>query len=105
MKRGETVSASVRAERARESAKQAIARELLYAGILARLWPSYVMQSNRKSDDGWFILAVESPAGWLWWKLSPDERQAFEWLPEREHDGQIVKDRTPTLMALALDGW
>jgi hypothetical protein len=92
-------------ERARETAKAAAGRELLYAGILARLWPSVVMQSGRESDAGWFILAVESPAGWLSWKLSPEERDAFEWVPMRDWHGEKVEDRTPVLLALATNVW
>ena len=44
MRRGETVPASVRADRSREATKQALARELAYAGILARFWPSYITE-------------------------------------------------------------
>lgn len=113
MKRGETLSATARAERAREATKAAIARDLLYAGILARMWPSYVMkpEPNGQSErnEYWlrafpYILAVESPAGWLSWRLSPEEYEAFDWVPMRAHAGEKVTDRTATLLALATDG-
>jgi hypothetical protein len=105
MKADEKRSATARAERSRLATKNAIAREMAYAGILTRLWPSYVMKSKRKSDGGWFILAVDSPAGLLCWKLSPEERASFEWVTERPHTTETVVDRLPTLLHLASDSW
>jgi hypothetical protein len=113
MKRGETLSATARAERARESTKAAIARELLYAGILARIWPAYVMKPEPSGrgdrNEYWlrafpYILAVESPAGWLSWRLSPEEYEGFEWVQKRDWKGEKVQDRTAILLALATDG-
>lgn len=114
MKRGEVLSATARAEKSRQATKNAIARELLYAGILARLWPAFVMapdpeklQSEREKRylrEYPYILAIESPAGWLAWRLSPEEHEAFEWVPTREHQGEKVEDRTAVLLALATDG-
>lgn len=105
MKRGEPVPASVRAERSRAATKAATARELLYAGILARLWPSYVTTVIRENPEFPWLLCVESPVGLLIWRLSIEERPFFEWIAEKPNAGERAIDRTPLLMALAADGW
>lgn len=112
MKRGEVLSATARAERARATTKAAMARELAYAAILARLWPSYVMKLKPRtdSDKRWakrlpWILGVQSPAGWLAWRLSPEEYESFRWVNERPHNGEPVDDRMPVLLMLADGSW
>lgn len=113
MLKGEKLSATARAERSREATKQAMARDLLYAAILARIWPAVVMKPDPdgKSDsvkrglvEFPYILAIDSPAGWLTWKLSPDEYEMFDWVPKREHHGETVTDKLPALTLLATDG-
>lgn len=88
-----------------------MARELAYAAILARLWPSWVMKLKPRTDSDrrWaerlpWILGVQSPAGWLAWRLSPEEYQSFQWVTERSHNGEFVEDRMPVLLMLA-EGW
>ena len=95
------LSATARAERSREATKAAAARELLYGGTLARIWPAYT--TNDKRDNPAFprLLCVESPAGLLTWRLAEDEAKFFDWLPKRQNTGQLAVDRTPVLMALA----
>lgn len=97
-----TTSARTAADRSRAATKNAIARELLYAGILARLWPSYV--AHVENDDYPHLLCVDSPAGILTWRLTPDEHEAFEWVPRGESTYKRAQDRVPILHALA-DGW
>ncbi len=105
-------SATERAHRSREATKAAIARELLYAGILARIWPAFVIllpMGKTEKAEAWrakfpYILCIESPAGWLAWKLDPEEYIAFDYLPKRKHNGERVTDRVPTLQALS-EGW
>lgn len=94
---------------ARAATKRALQRELLYAGILARLWSSYlVLPKPERKDNQEFpcILCVDSPAGKLLWRLSPDELVQFEWLgTPLENHGEYVDDRTPVLLHLAAEGW
>lgn len=106
MKRGETLSATARAERSREATKAAIARELLYASILARLWPAYLCEVHGINEDFPYLLCVQAPSGdRLTWRLSPEEYTAFEWLgPVHSNSGERAKDRTDVLLALATDG-
>lgn len=105
MKRGETLSATARAERSRESTKASIARELLHAAILAWMWPAYITTCDpRKPNDAFpWILCVESPAGVLRWRLSSEERQFFD-VRTQDWDGEQPVDRTAVLLALATDG-
>lgn len=110
MKAGSTVSATARAERSRQATKAAVAENLLYAGILARIWPSWVLVREPRTDSErkwgvWPILAVDSPAGWLTWRLSPEEEPAFDWIPRRPYAGEKIEDRTGILLALASQGW
>lgn len=106
MKLHSKLSATARAERSREATKQAIARELLYAGILARMWPAYVATGDPKrvNADFPYILCVDSPAGTLRWRLSEEEREMFDWIDVTDWNGEKPVDRTATLLALATDG-
>jgi hypothetical protein len=99
MKKGETLSATARADRARETAKAAMARELFMAAILGRLWPLYV--TDWTSEDYPHLLCLDSPAGLLVWRLSQEELSMFEHLPRRPRDKESPRDRLPVLQALA----
>ena len=105
MRRGETVPASVRAERSRQATKAATARELCYAGILARVWPSYITEPIKPQPHFPFLLCVESPAGLLVWRLSDEEVVMFQYLPCRKNDGRKAEEKVPALLSLAADGW
>ncbi len=103
MKAGETLSATARMERSREATKRAAARELLYCGILARLWPSFVAEVDNPVYP--WIVCVQSPAGELTWRLTEEERPFFDWMETGATSLKRAIDRTPTLMALAGNGW
>lgn len=99
------LTATEKMKRSREMTKRMAARELVYAAILARIWPSYLAQVARENPEYPLILCVESPAGMLTWRLSTEEAVFFaDWLQERENNGERASDRDPTLMALA-EGW
>ncbi len=105
MKKGTTVSASARAERSREATKAAITRELLYAGVLSRLWPAYLTQPCRDNPVFPWLLCVESPIGVIVWRLTEEERPFFEWITDyRTNTGERAHDRIAILMALSADG-
>lgn len=107
MRRGESVPASTRAERSRQATKYVTARELLYAGVLARLWPSYIttpIEPRRNPSFPW-LLCVETPAGLLVWRLTDDEVVFFDYVTRKDNDGRKSENKEGTLYALASEGW
>ncbi len=106
MKKGTTLTATEKMDRSREMTKRMAARELLYAGVLARLWPAYLAPSKPSNDAFPLLLCVESPAGLLTWRLDSDECVMFDWLEQRDNAGEKATDRTPILHGLATsDDW
>ncbi len=106
MRRGQTVTATQRAERSRAATRLSIARELMTAGIFARIWPAYLTTPKIQNDTFPLLLCVESPAGLLVWRLSVDERAFFEdWIRLRPSNGEAPSDRLPILQNLAANGW
>lgn len=102
MKAGTTLSATEKMERSREQTKRMATRELLYAAVFARLWPSYLAEVRPANDSYPVILCVESPAGRLTWRISSEELPYFEeWLKTTPNAGERAEDRTPVLMALS----
>lgn len=106
MRKGQSISATRRAERSRATTRIAFARELMMAGILARIWPSYTTTPPVPNESYPYLLCVQSPAGLLVWRLATDEYVFFqEWVPSRPRHGEMPKDRLPTLQTLAANGW
>jgi len=102
MNKGTTLTATEKMERAREMTKRMATRELLYAGVFARLWPSYLAEAKPANDSYPAVLCVESPAGRLTWRVSSEEMPYFEeWLQSTPNAGEKAEDRTPVLMALS----
>lgn len=103
----QSLSATERAARSREATKAAIARELLYVGILARLWPSYVTDAVKPEQNPHlpYLLVVETPAGTIVWRLTAEEVAFFDHLPIRQNDGFQADDKIGVLYALAAEGW
>lgn len=101
------LSATERMARSRETTKAVVARELIYAGVLSRVWPSYITTPNKLRNNPSFpyLLCVKSPAGLLVWRLTEDEAIFFDWLEERPNDGADSEDKAATLYALASGGW
>lgn len=101
-----TITATERMARSREATKRAFIREMLMAGILARLWPSYITACDPRYPNAEYpeLLCIDTPAGKLVWRLGTDEAAAFEHLARRDREGEAATDRTPVLQALA-DGW
>ena len=103
-KDGRVLTATEKAERARATTRAALTRDLLYGGILSRLWPSYVVAT--KNPEYPWLLCVETPIGeLLTWRIAVDEADLVVALEERPNTGEKATDRTPILMALAQDGW
>ena len=83
----EPVPASVARDAAREAHRQTVVRELLYAAILSRLWPSFRTKPER--DDPKFpqVLCIDTPAGRIAYKLTSDDLDGFEHVTEwRDRD-------------------
>ena len=102
-----TLSATERAKRSRAATQAVTARELLYAGILSRLWPSYITKPTKPGQNPTFtfLLCVETPVGLIVWRLSEDEAIFFDWIEERPNDGRKAEDKQHTLHTLASNGW
>ncbi len=101
------LSATEKMERSRERTKAVVARELLYAGILARLWPSWIAEPSKPAQNPAFpwLLCIETPAGLLVWRLSEAESVFFDYIERRANDGRHAEDKEGTLYALASEGW
>lgn len=102
-----TMSATEKMERSRERTKTVVARELLYAGVLARLWPSWVTAPIRPRINPKFpwLLCVDTPAGLLVWRLTDEEVPFFDYVDRKANDGRPAEDKEGTLYALAAGGW
>lgn len=103
MKKGETLTATEKMERARQNTRASMARELLYGVIFSRLWPAWLHLTNNEEYP--HILVVESPAGRMTWRVAIDELSLVEHLEQRERTSQKAADRTPILLHLATEGW
>ncbi len=105
MLKGERLTATAKMERSRQMTKRMAERELMYAVLLSRLWPSYLTAPKRENLEYPLILCVESPAGLLTWRLEPEAVAGwFSGLPKRANSGEVATDRTGVLLAL-IDCW
>lgn len=100
------LTATQRMERSRAATKRAFDREMLMAGILARLWPSYLTTCDPRYPNEEYpdLLCIDSPAGKLVWRTGPDEAPIFEHLPRRKRVDERASNRIPVLQHLA-EGW
>lgn len=105
MLKGETLSATARAERARANTQRAMARDLFAGGVFARVWPSYLVDSSDLNAAYPWLLCVESPAGLMVWRLTDEEMPFVAYLPRRQRTTERPEDRLPILQALAEHGW
>lgn len=103
MKKGETLTATEKMERARQNTRASMARELLYGVIFSRLWPAWLHPTDNAEYP--HILVVESPAGRLTWRVATDEYALVEHLEQRQRTSQKAADRMPILLYLATEGW
>ena len=101
------LSATEKMERSRERTKAVVARELLYAGILARLWPSWITTPTKVKQNPAFplLLCIDTPAGFLVWRLTEHEADFFDYVTRLDNDGRAADDKESTLYALAAHGW
>ena len=103
MRKGETLTATEKMERARQNTRASMARELLYGVIFSRLWPAWLHQTDNPEYP--HILVVESLAGRMTWRVAVDEFTLVEHLDQREPTSQRAADRMPILLHLASEGW
>jgi hypothetical protein len=92
-------------ERSRQATKHVVARELLMAGVLARVWPAYITEPIKPQPGFPFLLCLESPQGLLVWRLSAEEAPFFDYLPTRRNSGQKAEDKVAAMFTLAAEGW
>jgi hypothetical protein len=108
MRKGTTLTATEKMDRAREATKRLATRELWSGLIFARLWPAYITPTKPANNDYPLLLCIESPAGLLIYRVSEEEKVIVEdedWLPTRPNAGEKAVDRTPLLIAIAGGGW
>ena len=101
------LSATEKMIRSRERTKTVVARELLYAGILARIWPAWVTTPHQPKKNPAFpwLLCVETPAGIVAWRLTSDEVTFFDHIARVENNGRRAELKEGALYALASEGW
>ncbi len=104
MRKGEKLSASQRAEKARANTRRAMTRDLLHGRIFARLWPSYLVP-DRNEEYG-HLLCVDTPIGErLVWRVTAEELPLYAGVPRRKRTNELPLDRIPVLQMLADHGW
>jgi hypothetical protein len=101
------MTATEKMERSRATTKYVAARELLYAGILARIWPAFLTEPKQPQVNFPALLCVESPVGLLVWRLTLEELEGFKetGLKYRANPGMPAEDKMAALYALAMEGW
>lgn len=102
------VPASKRADIARAAHLETKSRELLYASIIARLWPSFLTVPTREDALFPYLVCIDTPAGRLAYKLTESDRTGFQHVTEtREKDDapSSSADKFARLLHLATEGW
>lgn len=106
-------TATERMEAARAATLAARDRDLVAAGIYARLWPSFMAPTRDRNGlpDEMFPLAlhIDSPAGRLSYRLAEGDMPVFEHVTERSDKPETTKctqaDKVARLFHLATEGW
>ena len=101
---GYQTTATERMESARAVKSEALAREVCYARILARIWPAFIMRPSAVQQNAPLVCVIETPAGPLFYRIFAAEQELFADLPVRDNDGRM-SDKLAILLALASDGW
>lgn len=107
------LTATEKMDAARAATLEARTRDLVAAGIYARLWPSWMAPTKGKggNPDAMFPLAlhIDSPAGRLSYRLAEGDMPVFEHVTERRREPERVQctqaDKTARLFHLATEGW
>ncbi len=101
----EPVPASVARDAAREAHRQTVVRELLYAAILSRLWPSFKAELKRQDPKFPCVLCIDTPAGRIAYKLSVEDMEGFEHVTDwREDDAPCsATDKLARLLDLGVN--
>lgn len=102
-----TKSTTERLEASRATRQRIADREILYAAILSRLWPSHLAEPLTAQGNGSWIVCVHSPAGQLAWRVRDDEIPLFKHLQRTDNDGKgyTFDDKMVRLLHLASEGW
>ena len=102
-----SMSATARMEAARGVKQDAVTRELLWAGIGSRLWPSHLAPHRSPRHDCSWIVCIHSPAGQIAYRLTDEELPLFAHLRRSANDGHDYTgtDKIARLLHLATEGW
>src|ERR1035437_1676280 len=81
-------SATERLDAARATKQRVADREIMYAAILSRLWPSHLAPPRKPQENMQWVVCVHSPAGQLAWRVMDEELPLFAHLARTENDGK-----------------
>lgn len=108
----QTLTATEKMDAARRATKEIRKRDLLAAGIYARLWPSYMAHSKGREgrQDEFFpwVLHIESPEGRLSYRLSTDDAGLFMHVTDRRSEyvtSSTQAGKQKALETLVAKGW
>ncbi len=102
------VPASQSRDAARAAHQDTLGREMLYAGILARMWPSFLTVPQREDALYPAVLCIDTPAGRIAYRLRADDLPGFEHVTERRPKDDApcsLSDKFARLLHLSVEGW
>src|SRR6478752_4348138 len=99
-KKPDPLSATARKDAAREATKAAVSRELMWASIGSRIWPSYLFKPRQEQQNFPALVCIESPAGCIVYRLSLDELDLFEHITDRRQEGPTDYEAGDKVIAL-----
>jgi len=102
------MSATEKAQRARDAHKDTRNEIIAVAAVLARVWPSWIAPAKRPDPLFPLVLCIESPAGRLAYRLAEDDMPALEHVAHRQkNDGVSCSkiERLGRLSDLGVNGW
>lgn len=95
-------------EIARSAHKMSLTREILWATIASRIWPSFLAPALRPDDKFFAVLCIDSPAGRIAYRVTQDEYDMLRGhLGLHDNDGVECSpvDKISRLLHLATEGW
>ena len=102
---GHASTATERMEAARSVKSDVLMREMCWASIVSRFWPSCLMPAAVEQQNFPFICAIDTPAGRIAYRVHTDELPLFAHLERKPNDGREATSKLAALLLLATEGW
>jgi len=103
-----TKSATERMEIARSAHLDTMTREMLWATIASRVWPSFLAPTLKPDEKFVAVLCIDSPAGRIAYRVTQEEYDMLRGHLEL-HDNDRIEcspaDKIARLLHLATEGW